>query len=470
MTERSMSDDPAAKRERTTRPGTDLGGIFPRAYRKEYVTMVRGEGHHVWDADGNRYLDAIAGNQNVTIGHGREPVVEAAREQLETLEYTSSMLFANEPAMAYTEKIAEFTPDGFEHTWLVSSGSEANESAVKMARQYHYERGDTEKYKVIAREPSYHGNTGIAMALSGFPARKTKMEPLFADWPKISHGAPYRCPYCDGNDVHDAECGVRCADELEAAIREEGPETVAAFIAEPVTGAANAAAFPHDGYFERIREICDEYDVLFIVDEVMSGFGRTGENFAIEHWDVTPDIITSAKGMSGGYSPIGGTMPHRRVAEVFEDVEDGFQHGHTYCFNPASAAIGNAVLEYMTDHDLVANAREVGGYLRERIEEFAEYEMVGDVRGKGLMLGVEFVGDRETKAPLAQSGGEFQSLLFETGLDEGVLTYPSGGHVEGDRGDHTLITPPLSIDRNAADDLVDRMHATFERVQAELDS
>jgi len=461
-----MSDEPG-QRPRTTTPGTDLGGMFPRAFQTEYVTITRGEGHWVWDADGNRYLDAIAGNQNVNVGHGRAEIAAAAREQLETLEYTSSMLFANEPAVEYTETIAEFTPDGFEHAWLVSSGSEANESAVKMARQYHYERGDTEKYKVIAREPSYHGNTGLAMALSGFPARKTKMRPLFPDWPKITHGAPYRCPHCDGDGGR--ACGRRCADELEDAILEEGPETVAAFVAEPVTGAAAAAATPHDGYFERIREICDEYDVLFVVDEVMAGFGRTGENFAIEHWDVTPDIVTSAKGMSGGYSPIGGTMPHRRVAEVFEDVPDGFQHGHTYCFNPASAAIGNAVLEYMTEHDLVANARDVGGYLHERCEEFYDYDFVGDVRGKGLMLGVEFVGDRETKEPLATSGAEFQSLLFETGLDEGVLTYPSGGHLAGDRGDHTLITPPLTIDREAADDLVDRMHATFERVEGSLD-
>ncbi|WP_424004912.1 aspartate aminotransferase family protein (plasmid) [Haloarcula salina] len=465
MSNEQMTDDTTS--ERTTTPGTDLGGMFPRAFQKEYVTITRGEGHHVWDADGNRYVDAIAGNQNVNIGHGREEVAEAAKEQIERLEYTSSMLFANEPAMEYTERIAEFTPDGFEHTWLVSSGSEANESAVKMARQYHYERGNEGKYKVLSRRKSYHGNTGIAMALSGFPARKTKMEPLFDNWPKVPNGSPYRCGFC-GGDGGEA-CGRRCADEVERIIQQEGPDTVAAFIAEPVTGAANAAASPHDGYFERIREICDEYDVLFIVDEVMAGFGRTGENFAIEHWDVTPDIITGAKGMSGGYSPIGGTMPHRRVAEVFEDVEDGFQHGHTYCFNPASAAIGSAVLDYMTDHDLVANARDVGSYMRERFEEFYEYEMIGDVRGKGLMLGVEFVGDRETKEPLSSSGGEFQSLLFETGLDEGVLTYPGGGHVDGNRGDHALVTPPLTIDRAVADEIVDRLHATFERVEAELD-
>jgi len=440
--------------------------MFPRAFADEYVTIVRGDGPWVWDADGNRYLDAVSGNQNVNIGHGREEVAAAAKEQLERLEYASSMLFANKPAMEYTEKIAEFTPDGFEKTWLVSSGSEANESAIKMARQYHYERGNEGKYKVISRRRSYHGNTAGAMAVSGFPARKTKMEPLFANFPKAPSATPYRCERCDGDGGH--ACGVECANDLERLIQDEGPETVSAFITEPVTGAANAGAYPHNGYFERIREICDEYDVLFIVDEVMAGFGRTGENFAIEHWDVTPDIITGAKGMSGGYSPIGGTMPHRRVAEVFETIEDGFQHGHTFCFNPASAAIGTAVLEYMDDHDLVANAREVGAHLQERCEEFDEYDFVGDVRGKGLMIGVEFVGDRETKEPLAETGTEFQSLLFEAGLDNGIVTYPGGGHVDGQYGDHVLITPPLTIDDELADEVVDRMHATFADVESAL--
>ncbi|WP_255193221.1 aspartate aminotransferase family protein [Natronobeatus ordinarius] len=454
-----------ARRERTPTPGADLGGLFPRVFPKEYVTIVRGEGHTVWDADGNAYFDAVSGNQNVTVGHGLSEVADAAAEQIERLEYTSSMLFANEPAQAYTEKIAEFTPDGFEKAWLVSSGSEANESAVKLARQYHYERGNEGKYKVISRRQSYHGNTGIAMALSGFPARKTKMGPLYANFPKVPHGSPYRCPYCDG-DGGEA-CGVRCADELERVIQQEGPDTVAAFIAEPVTGAANAAASPHDGYFERVREICTEYDVLFIVDEVMSGFGRTGENFAIEHWDVTPDIITGAKGMSGGYTPMGGTMPHDRIVDVFEDLEDGFQHGHTYCFNPTSAAIGLAVLEYVADHDLVANARTVGAYLGERLEECYEYEFVGDVRGKGLMWGLEFVADRETKEPFDPDVG-LGELLFETGLDHGLITYPGGTHVDGERGDHTLLTPPLTIDEGDADDLLERLHATLEAVEREL--
>ena len=456
--------------ERTRSPvlGSDLGGMFPRVFHREYVEVVRGEGHWLWDADGNRYLDAISGNQNVNIGHGRESVAEAAREQLSRLEYATSRFFATDAAREYTEQIAAFTPEGFEHTWLVSGGSEAIESAVKMARQYHYERGDTGKFKVVSRRRSYHGNTGIAMGLSGFPARKTMMDPLFADFPKAPSASPYRCEFCDGDGGR--ACGVRAADEVERIIQQEGPHTVAAFVAEPVTGAANAGAYPHDGYFERVREICDEYDVLFVVDEVMSGFGRTGENFAIEHWDVTPDIIVGAKGMSGGYTPVGGAMPHRRVVDVFRDADYGFQHGHTYCFNPASAAIGSAVLDYMTDNDLVANAREVGAYLGERLEELYAHDVVGDVRGKGLMWGLEFVADRETKEPLPETGEEFQRLLFERGLDEGIVTYPGGAHVDGERGDHALVTPPLTIDRETADEIVARLDATLERVAEELRS
>ncbi|WP_174811857.1 aminotransferase family protein [Salinadaptatus halalkaliphilus] len=440
--------------------------MFPRSFDDEYVTIVRGDGPWIFDDDGNRYLDAAAGNQNVNVGHGRSEIARVARDQIERLEYTSSMLFANEPAMEFTEKISAFTPGGFEHTWLVSGGSEANESAMKLARQYHYERGNEGKYKVISRRRSYHGNTAGAMALSGFPARQTKMEPLFANFPTSVSGTPYRCEYCDGEGGRS--CGIECANDIERLLQDEDPETVAAVIAEPVTGAANAAAFPHDGYFERIREICDEYDVLFIVDEVMAGFGRTGENFAIEHWDVVPDIITGAKGMSGGYAPLGGVMIHDRVVEPFRSLEDGFQHGHTYCFNPTSAAIGLAVLEYIDEHDLVENAREVGSYLRDRFDEFYQYDFVGDVRGKGLMLGVEFVGDRETKEPLAETGDEFRSLLFEAGLDNGIVTYPGGSHVGGDSGDHALITPPLTIDEALADEIVDRMHATFDNVGAEL--
>jgi adenosylmethionine-8-amino-7-oxononanoate aminotransferase len=286
---------------------------------------------------------------------------------------------------------------------------------------------------------------------------------MLNDWPKAPAAYPYRCRFCDSTE----ECrdhGVECAKELEQVIRDTGPEYVSAFIVEPVVGAANAAAVPGEDYFQTVREICDKYDVLLIADEVMSGMGRTGENFAIEHWDVLPDIITSAKGLSAGYAPVGGTFPRNHIAEVFAEKEDGFTHGHTFCFSPTTSAIGSAVLKYVDDHDVMDNARKVGTYTRDRFDEFYDYEFVGDVRGKGLMLGLEFVEDPETKEPLTHGGAAIRDYLFDVGLENGIITYPGGGTVDGERGDHLLITPPLNISREEADEMMSRLHDTLEAV------
>ena len=440
--------------------------LFPREFT-EMPEIVRGDGAYIYDADGNEYFDAIAGNQCSNIGHGVAEIAEAAREQMSELEYTSSMLFVNDRSQAFAETMARFLPEGFEHTWMVSGGSEATESAMKMAREYHRETGHPEKHVVVGRRMSFHGNTLGALSAGGMPARREPFVPMVNDWPTAPAAYPYRCRHCADEEAC-REHGVECAKGLEEVIRDVGPEYVSAFIAEPVVGAANAAATPGEEYFRIVREICDEYDVLLVVDEVMSGMGRTGENFAIEHWDVTPDVIVTAKGMSAGYTPLGGVMPHEDVVEVFADRDGGFSHGHTYCFNPTSSAIADAVLRYMMEHDVVDNARRVGEYTRERFEEFYEYDFVGDVRGKGLMLGVEFVGDRETKEPLEEGGPEFRQGLLETAMENGVTVYPGGGAVDGERGDHVLITPPLTITRDQADEMMDRLHATFEDVGDDL--
>ncbi|MFB6211605.1 MAG: aspartate aminotransferase family protein [Halobacteriales archaeon] len=457
-----MTDDvPGPPREIATKALTpDTTNLFPREFT-EFPEIVRGDGPYIYDRNGTEYFDAIAGNQCSNIGHGVEAIAEAAHEQLTTLEYASSVLFVNERAQSYTAKLAEFLPPGFEHTWLVSGGSEANESAIKLAREYQRECDRTERTQVIGRRIGYHGGTLGTLAATGMPARREPYVPMFKEWPKAPAAYPYRCRFC----ADEATCrdhGVECAKELERVIQDVGAEYVAAFIAEPVVGAANAACVPGEDYFETVRAICDEYNVLFIADEIMCGMGRTGANFAIEHWDVTPDIITAAKGMSAGYTPLGGMMPHEEIVEVFNDKAGGFTHGHTYAFNPTSAAIAEAVLDYMDRHDVVANARDVGGYVRERFEEFYEYDFVGDVRGKGLMLGVEFVEDTDTKAPLANGGPEFREQLLQTALTHGVTVYPGGGSVDGTRGDHVLITPPLTITRDQADEMMTRLHATFE--------
>lgn len=463
MTTRERPDEgEIAKRELTP----DSTSLFPREFT-EMPEIVRGEGAYIYDSNGNEYFDAVAGNQCSNIGHGVSEIADAAARQIERLEYTSSTLFVNDQSQAFTRRLAEFLPDRFEHAWLVSGGSEANESAIKLAREYHRETGAPDKQMVIGRRLSFHGNTLGTLAAGGITARREPFVPMFEQWPKAPAAYPYRCPYCE-DETECREHGAECAKELETVIRDVGPEYVAAFIAEPIVGAANAAAVPGDDYFPIVREICDEYDVLFVVDEVMSGMGRTGENFAIEHWGVTPDVITSAKGMTAGYTPMGGMMPRRDVAEVFADTEDGFTHGHTFCFNPTSSAIGTAVLEYVAEHDVVENAREVGATARDRFEEFYEYDFVGDVRGKGLMLGVEFVEDRETKAPLEAGGREFRRELLDTALENGVTVYPGGGSVDGERGDHVLITPPLTITDEQVDEMVDRLHGTFEELESSL--
>ncbi len=440
--------------------------LFPRAF-EEYPEIVRGEGIYIYDAAGNEYLDAVAGNQCSNIGHGVEAIAEAARDQIATLEYTSSILSVNEPAQRFTERMASFLPDGFSHTWMVSGGSEANESAFKLAREYHRETGNPEKRIVVGRRLSYHGNTLGTLGAGGMPARREPFVGMMQDWPKAPAAYPYRCGFCADEEAC-REHGTECAKQLEQVIRDVGADHVSAFIAEPLVGAANAAVVPGEEYFPTVRDICDDHDVLLIVDEVMSGMGRTGENFAIEHWDVTPDIITSAKGMSAGYTPLGGAMPHDRLVDVFADKEDGFTHGHTFSFNPTTSAIATAVLDYVDEHDLVANARDVGAYARERFEELYDYDFVGDVRGKGLMLGVEFVENRETKAPLEAGGPEFRKRLFHTALENRVTVYPGGGSVDGERGDHVLVTPPLTVTRADVDEMMDRLRGTFDDVGERL--
>jgi adenosylmethionine-8-amino-7-oxononanoate aminotransferase len=444
----------------------DTTNLFPRTF-EAYPEIVRGEGIYIYDAAGNEYLDAVAGNQCSNIGHGVESVAQAASDQIRTLEYSSSILTVTDRTQQFAERMATFLPDGFSHTWMVSGGSEANESAFKLAREYHRETGNPEKRMIIGRRLSFHGNTLGTLGAGGMPARREPFVGMMHDWPKAPAAYPYRCRFCaDAEDCR--EHGVECAKELDRVIRDVGADHVAAFIAEPLVGAANAAVVPGEEYFPTIRDICDDHDVLLIVDEVMSGMGRTGENFAIEHWGVTPDIITSAKGMSAGYTPLGGAMPHDRLVDVFADKEDGFTHGHTFSFNPTTSAIATAVLDYVDEHDLVANARDVGTYARERFEEFYDHDFVGDVRGKGLMLGVEFVEDQRTKEPLEAGGPDFRKRLLHTALENRVTVYPGGGSVDGERGDHVLITPPLTVSRADVDEMMDRLHATFDDVGEHL--
>jgi adenosylmethionine-8-amino-7-oxononanoate aminotransferase len=436
--------------------------LIYRDLQKVYPTIVRGEGVYVYDADGKRYLDGSGGSSAVTaIGHGVPEVVAAIARQAATLAYAPTHAFATEAAEECARLIVEgFAPEGLERVWFVSGGSEATENALKIALQYQRERGKGSKHLVIGRWQSFHGATLATLAVGGNAGRR---RPYSASLPAAEHIPPcfpYRCWQGKGCPP----CDLSCADHLERVIRQVGPENVAAFIAEPVVGATLGAVAASPGYFERIREICDRYDVLFIADEVMTGFGRTGKNFGIEHWGVTPDLIACAKGISGGYAPLGAVIVRPEIVGEVRGRGHSLVIGHTSGANPLSCATGAAVLRYLLEHDLVRNAAEVGAYLLGQLEAMAtRHEMVGDVRGLGMLFGVELVQDRVTKTPFPPEWG-VSKRIGEATLERGLVSYPMTGTVDGALGDHLLYAPPLTLNREQADELVAALDASLTAV------
>ncbi len=441
--------------------------LIYRDLHKTYPTVIRGEGVYLYDADGKRYLDGSGGSSAVTaIGHALPEVVEVIARQAATLAYAPTHAFATEAAEDLARLIVqEFAPPGLERVWFVSGGSEAVENAVKIALQYQGDRGKPGKHVVIGRWQSYHGATLATLGYGGNAARR---HPYSAALPHAEHIPPcfpYRCWQGGGCPP----CDLSCADYLERTIRQVGPENVAAFIAEPVVGATLGAVAASPGYFQKIREICDRYDVLFIADEVMTGFGRTGKPFAIEHWGVTPDLIACAKGISGGYSPLGAVIVKPEIVGEVRGRGKSFVIGHTAAANPLSCATGAAVLRYVLEHDLTANAAVVGAYLLEELRALQERQpMVGDVRGLGLLLGVEFVQDRATKSPYPPDWGVSRRIGVAT-LERGLVSYPMTGTVDGALGDHLLYAPPLTLTTAHADELVAALDSSLSAVAVELD-
>jgi adenosylmethionine-8-amino-7-oxononanoate aminotransferase len=439
------------------------GRLMPRDVTRHYPKIVRGEGVNVYDDTGKRYLDAIAGIAVVNVGHGRAQVAEALAAQAQTLSYVQSSIFDNAPANELAERVGRFTPPGLSHVFFVSGGSEATETAIKLARQYHVERGDPARYLVISRWQSYHGGTLGALSLSGITIRREKYAPLLLDFPHIPECNCYRCPF----GLTYPACGIRCAHELESAIKHAGPRNVSAFIAEPVVGAAAGATTPPPEYFGIIREICDRYGILFIADEVITGFGRTGKNFGIEHWGVTPDMLTAAKGLSGGYAPLGAVIAHDRVRETFAQAGVAFVHGYTMAANPLSAAAGVAVLEIIEHERLVERVAslEEGFFRRGRV--LLKHRSVGDVRGKGLLMGIELVKDQRSREtfPAAQRAN---AQLAAICLRRGLVIYPGGGTADGINGDHFLLCPPFTIRESELDELFEILDESLTEFESTL--
>jgi len=396
--------------------------------------------------DGRRIIDAASGAAVVNLGHSVDGVDEVLAAQADRLGYVSTSHFTTDPTERLATQVADAAPGPLNAVFFVTSGSEAIESAIKLARAYHCQQGNPSKHVVVSRWQSYHGATLGALSASGNTNRRTTYEPLLTDWPKIPPAYPYRWSY-EGSPAEQARAAAR---ELETTICQVGAETVAAFVAEPVSGSSIPAAHPHPEYFAEVRRICDEYDVLFIADEVMTGFGRTGDLFACERFDVVPDILAVGKGLSAGYAPVSAAVVHDDVAAAFHsDAEGSFDHGHTYSGHPVSAAVASHVLEQYDDA-LLDRCRRAGTHLREELAAIEDHPMVGDLRQCGLMLGVEFVADRKTAEPFDPSL-DVADRVYRHALDDDVYVYPGTGCVDGVAGDHVMLAPPLTTSEESLD-------------------
>lgn len=435
--------------------------LFPRSFKARYPVAARGEGVYLFDEQGKRYLDACGGAAVVTIGHGVREVAEQIAETIARLPYVHSSQFQTQVGAELAELLARRFPDPSQHARVhfTSGGSEATETAIKIVRQYWISRGEPQRYKIISRWQSYHGATLGALSLSGNQRRRKPYEAILPEMGHICACFCYRCPL----KLEFPACELACARELEEAIQQAGPETVAGFIFEPVVG-ASAGAVPPEGYLRLVREICDRYGILLIADEVMTGAGRTGRYFAVEHWGVAPDIILAAKGLSSGYAPLGAVLAGENVWRAIERGTSTLEHGFTYQCHPPAMAAGLAVQRYIEKHNLVERSRERGEYFARRLERLRALECVGDVRGKGLLQTVEFVADKKTRVPFPPETN-FAPRLFEALRERGVLVYPMRGTVDGAAGDHVLLAPPFVISEAELDFVVEQLAAALAEMQ-----
>ncbi|MFD2206973.1 aspartate aminotransferase family protein [Kiloniella antarctica] len=399
--------------------------------------LDQARGIYMWDVDGERYLDGSSGAMVCNIGHSNEYVLEAMRRQMDKSTFGYRLHFETEPAELLASKVAALSPEGLDKVFFVSGGSEAVESAIKLARQYALASGQPKRWKVISRFPSYHGCTLGALALTGYTSLTKPFDPMMQAMPKI----PAPTAYLDGLNPDDPETGRHYADMLETCILEEGPDSILAFIVEPVGGASTGALVPPVGYMERIREICSQYNILLIHDEVMTGGGRTGQFFAGEHWGVAPDILVLSKGFSAGYVPLGAMIAHNDIVDAVM-AEGGFLHGFTYAGNPLACSAGLAVIEQIETQGLLKNAEDIGGVLKHRLVGLMDrYPFIGDVRGMGLLLAFELVSDRNTMRPLPKELAAFD-LLVDIAYSNGLIIY-SRRTRGGLEGDHFLVCPPM---------------------------
>lgn len=430
--------------------------------RARRPVLDRASGIYMWDMDGKRYIDGSSGAMVSNIGHSNPNVLAAMRTQMDKSTFGYRLHFENNPAEKLAAKVAELSPEGHDKVFFVSGGSEAVESAIKLARQYSVVTNDPDRWRVISRSPSYHGSTMGALSLTSYAPLNDPFRPMFVDMPKIP--AP-RC-YLDQDNFSDHERGLRYANMLRDKIIEVGPETVLAFIMEPVGGASTGALVAPDSYYGRIREICDEFGIFLIYDEVMSGVGRTGKFLAAEHWNINPDIIATAKGFGAGYVPLGAMTARQHIVDAVLDG-GGFQHGYTYAGNPIACAAGLAVINEIYAQGMMENTRMVGDILLDGLNRLKDqYPFIGDVRGKGLLTAFELVSDRETMEPLPAEANT-HSRLVDIAYDLGLIIY-SRRTRDGLKGDHFLVCPPMIITEEQINHILTILDASLKMLADEM--
>ena len=437
--------------------------VFNSGDTNSLPIIDRAQGIYMWDTNGKKYLDGSSGPVTTNLGHGNKNVLEAMAKQAQMVCFASVAVFENSPNKRLAQKLVNLSGPGFDQAFIVSGGSEATESAIKLARQYAIAKGENKRTKVLGRNPSYHGSTLGAFLVSGDPVAEKMFGSLAKVMPKVPTPFSYRLP-----ENHDINSYAReCAKKLEEVVLAEGAENVLAFIIETVGGLSSGGLVAPDHYYETIREICTQYGILLIYDDVMAGAGRTGKFLSADHWpNARPDLVTLAKGVAAGYTPIGAVMAPNEIVSAVVDA-GGFQHGHTYAANPLSCAIGEAVIDEMIDNDLMVNASEMGHYLMVRLKELAnETYVIGDIRGKGLLLAAELVADKETKRMLPIECRAVYRLV-EIGINNGLLLY-TRKTANGEFGEWVMISPALTISKSEADELVELLRLTILQFEKEL--
>ena len=430
--------------------------------RSRRPMLERAEGVYLWDVDGKRYLDGSSGAMVSNIGHSNQNVLNAMRQQMDKATFGYRLHFETEPSERLATKTASLTPEGLDRVFFVSGGSEAVESAIKLARQYTLAIGEASRWKVISRAPSYHGCTLGALAVTSYSPLTNPFSQMMREMPKI----PAPRAYLDDLDADAITTGHHYADMLEAKITEEGVDSVLAFIVEPVGGASTGALVPPAGYMQRIREICDRYGVLLIHDEVMSGGGRTGHFFAADHWQTAPDIIAISKGFGAGYAPLGAMIAHDRLVDAVLD-SGGFAHGFTYAGNPLACTAGLAVIEEIEANSMIENAATKGAELKQALEELmARHEIIGDVRGLGLLLAFELVSDREKMTPLPVEYDAYNRLV-DIAYDNGLVIYARRTR-DGLEGDHFLVCPPMIVTAEHIAEITEKLDKSLTQFSTEI--